>query len=496
MDFSELGLSEELLRAVADAGYNEPTAIQEQAIPIVLMGRDVLGSAQTGTGKTASFTLPMIDILAAGRARARMPRTLILEPTRELAAQVAQNFETYGKYHKLSKALIIGGVSMDEQFQIIDRGVDVLIATPGRLIDHFDRGALILNDVKVLVIDEADRMLDMGFIPDIERIVSLIPKMRQTLLFSATMPPEIRKLAERFLMNPKEISVAPPATPAGQIIQHLVEVKGGGRHDRGDSLQKRKREVLRKLIEGEGDEISNALIFCNRKRDVDILHRSLSRHGYTSAALHGDMTQSVRTETLEKFRDGKIPLLACSDVAARGLDITGLSHVFNFDVPTHAEDYVHRIGRTGRAGQPGRAFTLSTGDDKKFVDGIEKLIGGPIPRATVDGASVDAAKATNTKEPTAEVAETPKADKPAQEPREPQEPQVPQVPRERNARSSRSRNEKTPAEQSRPEQKERQRNREPDAPVVGMGDHVPAFLMAGSKPKKAKSPSGTKRDKD
>jgi superfamily II DNA/RNA helicase len=372
MNFSDLGLSQEVLQAVADAGYKTPTPIQEQAIPYVLTGRDVLGSAQTGTGKTAGFTLPMIDMLASGRARARMPRSLIIEPTRELAAQVAAAFDTYGKYHKLSQALLIGGESFSDQERKLDRGVDVLIATPGRLIDLYERGKIILSDVKVLVIDEADRMLDMGFIPDVERIVSLLPRIRQTLFFSATMPPEIRRLADAFLSNPKEVSVAPPASPAALVAQNLVTVN-----------QVDKREALRRLLRNE--DVKNALIFCNRKRDVDILYRSLVKHGFNAAALHGDMTQSIRTETLGRFKEGGVQLLVASDVAARGLDIEGLSHVFNFDVPIHAEDYVHRIGRTGRAGRGGKAFTLATPDDGNFIANIVSLIGREIPPAAIEG---------------------------------------------------------------------------------------------------------------
>jgi superfamily II DNA/RNA helicase len=372
MNFSDLGLSHEVLQAVADAGYKAPTPIQEQAIPHVLAGRDVLGCAQTGTGKTAGFTLPMIDMLASGRSRARMPRSLILEPTRELAAQVSVALETYGKYSRLNQALLIGGESFVDQERKLDRGVDVLIATPGRLLDLYERGKIILSDTKVLVIDEADRMLDMGFIPDVERIVALLPRIRQTLFFSATMPPEIRRLADAFLSNPKEVAVAPPASPAATVVQSLIRVPPFG-----------KREALRRLL--HGDDVKNALIFCNRKRDVDILHRSLTKHGFSAAALHGDLTQSKRTETLEKFKEGGVRLLVASDVAARGLDIEGLSHVFNFDVPIHAEDYVHRIGRTGRAGRAGHAFTLATPDDVHFITAIESLIGRTIPEGRIEG---------------------------------------------------------------------------------------------------------------
>src|SRR6204780_801951 len=372
MSFSDLGLSSEVLQAVEDAGYTVPTPIQEQAIPYVLTGRDVLGCAQTGTGKTASFTLPMIDILTAGRAKARMPRSLILEPTRELAAQVSEAFEIYGKYHKLDMALLIGGESFSDQERKLDRGVDVLIATPGRLLDLFERGKILLSDVRILVIDEADRMLDMGFIPDVERIVGLLSKARQTLFFSATMPPEIRRLADAFLKDPVEISVSPPASPAENVAQSLVVLQ-----------PEEKREALRRLIRSE--DVKNALIFCNRKRDVDILHKSLVRHGFDAAALHGDMVQSKRTETLERFKNNEIRLLVCSDVAARGLDIQGLSHVFCFDVPYHAEDYVHRIGRTGRAGREGRSFTLAAPEDGKSVAAITKLIGREIPAVTIPG---------------------------------------------------------------------------------------------------------------
>ena len=370
--FADLGLSEAVLRAIDDMGYRHPTPIQEQAIPSILMNRDVMGVAQTGTGKTASFTLPMLDILTGSRARARMPRSLILEPTRELALQVAENFVQYGKYLKLTHALIIGGESMSDQKDVLMRGVDVLIATPGRLIDMFDRGSILLSDAKLLVIDEADRMLDMGFIPDVERIVSLLPANRQTLFFSATMGPEIRRLADAFLREPKEITVSRPASVAPTITEGLALV---AEHD--------KREALRRLIRTQN--VQNALIFCNRKVDVDILYKSLTKHQFDVGALHGDMAQTVRFTTLEKFKANELRLLVCSDVAARGLDIGGLSHVFNFDVPHHAEDYVHRIGRTGRAGLEGHAFTIAKPDDRFAIEAIEKLIGHPIPPMRVEG---------------------------------------------------------------------------------------------------------------
>jgi superfamily II DNA/RNA helicase len=370
--FDDLGLSEAILRAVHEMDYLHPTPIQEMAIPSVLMGRDVLGCAQTGTGKTASFVLPMMDILSGSRARARMPRSLILEPTRELALQVSENFVLYGKYLKLNHVLIIGGESMSDQKDALMRGVDVLIATPGRLIDLIERGGILLSDTKLLVIDEADRMLDMGFIPDVERIVGLLPRGRQTLFFSATMAPPIRKLADAFLDNPKEITVSRPASVATTITQGLVLVE--------DS---EKRDALRRLLQTE--DVQNALIFCNRKRDVDILAKSLLQNGFSAGALHGDMTQPMRFATLERFKAGEIKLLVCSDVAARGLDIGGLSHVFNYDVPIHAEDYVHRIGRTGRAERTGHAFTIATPDDRIFVDAIETLTGMPIPRMAIAG---------------------------------------------------------------------------------------------------------------
>ncbi|WP_184466249.1 DEAD/DEAH box helicase [Rhizobium esperanzae] len=366
--FADLGLSQKVLSAVTDAGYTIPTPIQAGAIPFALERRDICGIAQTGTGKTASFVLPMLSLLEKGRARARMPRTLILEPTRELAAQVAENFEKYGKNHRLNVALLIGGVSFEDQDRKLERGADVLICTPGRLLDHFERGKLLMSGVEILVIDEADRMLDMGFIPDIERIAKMIPFTRQTLFFSATMPPEIQKLADRFLQNPERIEVAKPASAAKTVTQRFVASHG---------KDYEKRAVLRELVRAQ-TELKNAIVFCNRKKDVADLFRSLERHGFSVGALHGDMDQRSRTTTLQSFRDGNLQLLVASDVAARGLDIPDVSHVFNFDVPIHSEDYVHRIGRTGRAGRSGAAFTLVTKRDTKFVDAIEKLIGEKI----------------------------------------------------------------------------------------------------------------------
>ncbi|QCK87629.1 DEAD/DEAH box helicase [Phreatobacter aquaticus] len=369
MSFSELGLSAKVQAAVASAGYTNPTPIQEQAIPQVLARRDVLGIAQTGTGKTAAFTLPMLTMLEQGRARARMPRTLILEPTRELAAQVEENFVKYGVNHKLTVALLIGGVSFGDQDAKLTRGVDVLIATPGRLLDHFERGRLLLTGVELLVIDEADRMLDMGFIPDIERICKMVPFTRQTLFFTATMPPEIQRITEQFLHNPVKVEVSRPASTATTITQKLVRA---GRKDF------EKREMLRELIRG-AENLQNAIIFCNRKSEVATVYKSLQKHDFPVVALHGDMDQRARMAALASFRDGTMKLLVASDVAARGLDIPEVSHVINYDTPHHAEDYVHRIGRTGRAGRLGTAITLVTSEDLKLLGAIEKLIGQPIP---------------------------------------------------------------------------------------------------------------------
>jgi superfamily II DNA/RNA helicase len=462
--FSDLQLGEAVLRAVADAGYETPTPIQAQAIPYVLMGRDLLACAQTGTGKTASFTLPMIDILAAGQAKARMPRSLILEPTRELAAQVAENFDTYGKYLKLTKALIIGGESMGDQLRNLEKGADVLIATPGRLMDVFDRGALLMNDVRVFVIDEADRMLDMGFIPDVERIVTLVSRQRQTLMFSATMPPAIRKLADAFMSNPKEITVAPPSTPAETVSQGLVIVA-----DAAENTAKEKRAALRRLIESE--TVQNALVFCNRKRDVGIVQRSLSRHGLDSAMLHGDMAQSARTEVLDRFKKGEIRLLVCSDVAARGLDIAGMSHVFNFDVPTNAEDYVHRIGRTGRAGKTGRALTVAAPEDGRYIQQIEALIGKPIDRLEIEGVEVGELdtsggrrrRGRGGKKPTGRTSSSDERPKQAKG-------------RDRKPTKPAPRNEER-TEEARFQPRKKAGKERKDEPVIGLGEHVPAFLL-------------------
>ncbi|MGV3556428.1 MAG: DEAD/DEAH box helicase [Croceibacterium sp.] len=398
MNFADLGLSDELLQAVEASGYTEPTPIQAQAIPQVQMMRDLIAIAQTGTGKTASFVLPMIDILAHGRRRARMPRSLILEPTRELAQQVAENFEKYGVNHDLKMALLIGGVQMGDQVKALDEGVDVLIATPGRLMDLFERGKILLTGCDLLVIDEADRMLDMGFIPDIEFICEKLPANRQTLLFSATMPGPIKKLADRFLSNPKTIEVARPATANINIAQHKVMVSSRG-----------KREALEHLL--RTDEVTSALIFANRKTTVRELNKHLSRAGFSTGEIHGDMDQSSRIAELDRFKKGEVNILVASDVAARGLDVKGVSHVFNFDTPWHPDDYVHRIGRTGRAGAKGRAFTLVTPEDAEAIANVEKLTGLDIPLFTIGEGKAE--------EPAERKERAPRADRPARKEREP-----------------------------------------------------------------------------
>jgi len=475
MDFSELDLSPEVLQAVSDAGYTNPTPIQEQAIPHVKRGRDVLGCAQTGTGKTASFVLPMVDMLAAGRARVRMPRSLILEPTRELATQVANSFELYGKHHRLTMALLIGGESFADQERKLDRGVDVLIATPGRLLDLYGRGKILLSDTRILVIDEADRMLDMGFIPDVERIVGLLPDSRQTLFFSATMPVEIRKLADAFLRDPIKIAVAPPASPAATVVQSLAVVNPAD-----------KRDALRRLIRSE--DVKNALIFCNRKRDVDILFHSLTRHGFDAAALHGDMPQPKRTETLDRFRNGEVRLLVASDVAARGLDIKGMSHVFCFDVPVHAEDYVHRVGRTGRAGLEGRSFMLASPEDGNAVAAIAKLIGREIPLITIEGINTAELeygdhRSRRGRRPVKSDSRRTRTE-PAVRLHEPAEPRAS---RRRDRRTDKKQPAKKEAAQDvptsnvtlfprAPVRRPPEQRSEPNRQVVGFGDHLPAFL--------------------
>ncbi len=472
--FSDLALSPKVLKAVEAAGYETPTPIQEGAIPAALLGRDVLGIAQTGTGKTASFTLPMIHMLARGRARARMPRSLVLCPTRELAAQVAENFDTYAQNVKLTKALLIGGVSFKEQDLLIDRGVDVLIATPGRLLDHFERGKLLLTGIEIMVVDEADRMLDMGFIPDIERIFSLTPFTRQTLFFSATMAPEIERITNTFLSNPERIEVARQATASETITQEVVMIKPSRR----DRAAKEKRDVLRAIIEREAEGCTNAIVFCNRKSDVDIVSKSLKKHGLDAAPIHGDLEQSQRTKTLDAFRDGSLRFLVASDVAARGLDVPAVSHVFNYDVPTHSEDYVHRIGRTGRAGREGKAIMISAPADGKNLDAIERLIAKEIPRTEnpVQSTSVDApssAETTETPKPRRSRSRKPKPDAPKAE-IEATNTETPVA-------------EATPAPEQEPQQRNRggRGRRDGGNKVVGMGDHMPSFIAKSFEERKA-----------
>ena len=470
--FSELNLNPKVLKAVEDSGYETPTPIQEGAIPPALEGRDVLGIAQTGTGKTASFVLPMITQLARGRARARMPRSLVLCPTRELAAQVAENFENYAKYVKLTKALLIGGVSFKEQDQLIDRGVDVLIATPGRLLDHFERGKLLLTGVQIMVVDEADRMLDMGFIPDIERIFGLVPFTRQTLFFSATMAPEIERITNTFLSSPARVEVARQATASATIEQALVMFKPSRR----DKAAAEKRDVLRAIIDAEGAACSNAIIFCNRKTDVDIVAKSLKKHGYNAEPIHGDLDQSKRMEVLQGFRDGTIRFLCASDVAARGLDIPNVSHVFNFDVPGHAEDYVHRIGRTGRAGRSGKTFMICEPRDEKNLDAVERLIEGAIPRVAnpVARGQAEAPEAATPEAETTQPENKPSSRSRSRSRKKPEEAQASQAqaaPEKVETADKAETPEKAP---NRP--RGSGRGKGDDKKVVGMGDHLPGFI--------------------
>ena len=475
MTFQDLGLSDKVLQAVTASGYTEPTPIQAQAIPPALSGRDILGIAQTGTGKTAAFVLPMLSRLETGRARARMPRTLILEPTRELAAQVEESFDRYGVNHKLNVALLIGGVSFSDQEAKITRGADVLIATPGRLLDFSERGKLLLTGIEILVIDEADRMLDMGFIPDIERICKLVPFTRQTLFFSATMPPEITRLTEQFLSSPVRIEVARAATTASTITQNLVASHGGPA----------KRETLRRLIRS-ADSFKNAIIFCNRKRDVAVLHKSLEKHGFLAGALHGDMDQRARTLSLDAFKTGQVALLVCSDVAARGLDIPDVSHVFNFDLPTHPEDYVHRIGRTGRAGRKGTALSLVTRGDERYLSEIEKVIARKIDWEA--GVSLDKLPAEGDSEdhPRVRDAEPRRSRSVARRAGAERRPRAAEEVTARPARAVEAPQRAPQVATRRPSPTPRERVSE-DRPVVGMGDHVPMFLL---RPTKLKAPQG------
>ena len=476
--FTDLALSPKVLKAVEAAGYETPTPIQAGAIPPALEGRDVLGIAQTGTGKTASFTLPMIHMLARGRARARMPRSLVLCPTRELAAQVAENFDTYAANVKLTKALLIGGVSFKEQDLLIDRGVDVLIATPGRLLDHFERGKLLLTGVQIMVVDEADRMLDMGFIPDIERIFSLTPFTRQTLFFSATMAPEIERITNTFLSNPARIEVARQATASETIAQEVVIIKGVRR----DRAAKEKRDLLRSIITREGDTCTNAIIFCNRKVDVDIVAKSLKKHGIDAAPIHGDLEQSQRTRTLDSFRAGDLRILVASDVAARGLDVPSVSHVFNYDVPSHSEDYIHRIGRTGRAGRDGKAIMICAGNvDEKNLDAIEKLTGKEIRRAvnplqseplSDEPAREEKPNRSRTRRPRAEKVEiVEKAETVEVVASEVPAANASDVPDENRSRPPRGHG--------------RDNNRRDNNKTIGMGDHMPSFIAKSFEERKA-----------
>jgi superfamily II DNA/RNA helicase len=471
MTFADLHLSDALLRAIAEAGYSEPTPIQREAIPSVLMSRDLIGIAQTGTGKTAAFVLPMIDILGEGRGRARMPRSLILEPTRELAMQVAENFEKYGKYHKLNMALLIGGTNMADQIKKLEKGVDVLIATPGRLMDLFGRGKILLNGCGLLVIDEADRMLDMGFIPDIEEICSKLPAQRQTLLFSATMPAPIKKLADKFLSSPKQVEVSRPASSNLLIDQRLVRVSAA-----------KKRDALAAML--RADEVNNAIVFCNRKTTVRELSTSLKRGGLKAGQIHGDMEQSDRIKELERFKAEEINILVASDVAARGLDIKGVSHVFNFDVPWQPDDYVHRIGRTGRAGRTGVAVTLATKEDAEAIDKIEKLLGIKIAEAGAGGEAVATgengpaeAEPRAERKPRARRSKSDQADAPPRQARAPREEREPRPPRE--ARPPREERAPRPSRDARPVRQERRP--EPDAvgEDEGWNGPVPSFLSQG-----------------
>ena len=476
--FSDLNLAPKVLKAVAETGYDTPTPIQAGAIAPALEGRDVLGIAQTGTGKTAAFTLPMITLLGRGRARARMPRSLVLAPTRELAAQVAENFDAYAKYTKLSRALLIGGTSFKDQDKIIDKGVDVLIATPGRLLDHLERGKLILTDVKIMVVDEADRMLDMGFIPDIEEIFKRTPFTRQTLFFSATMAPEIERITNTFLSNPAKIEVARAATTNVNIKQGVVMFKGSAK----PKEPAEKRDLLRKLIDAEGEACTNAIIFCNRKSDVDIVAKSLNKHGYQAAPIHGDLDQSHRTKTLDKFRDNELRILVASDVAARGLDIPAVTHVFNFDVPSHAEDYVHRIGRTGRAGRTGTAIMICVPRDEKNLEDVERLVKETIPRLDVPGGKAAPAPAQAEAEQTTEKPKRTRSRR-KPEPKPDADAAKPVAAKPEEAKPAEVKAENQPAREEKPREerprggRNRNNDRRDNGPkIVGMGDEPPAFI--------------------
>ncbi len=477
--FSDLSLDPRVLQAVTESGYLTPTPIQIQAIPHALEGRDVLGIAQTGTGKTGAFVLPMVTHLSKGRARARMPRSLVLAPTRELAAQVAEQFEKYSAHVKLSMALLIGGVSFKDQDKLIDRGVDVLIATPGRLLDHFERGKLMLTGVQIMVVDEADRMLDMGFIPDIERIFKLVPFTRQTLFFSATMAPEITRITQEFLHNPVRVEVARQATTSETIDQFVIHHTPR----RKDTAAAEKREVLRRVISSEGDALTNGIIFCNRKVDVDILAKSLKRHGFDAQAMHGDLDQKLRMKILQAFRDGELKLLIASDVAARGLDIPNVSHIFNFDVPIHSEDYVHRIGRTGRAGRSGKSITLCLPFEDKYLAKIEELVKKQIP-VMPSPLGADDSFSPTPREPSRSRGERVRGRRPDSHSEPRAEPRAESRAESRAEPRAEARTEPPRAETRTPppaREPAAATPRQPRAPrgaaVAGMGDHVPAFLL-------------------
>jgi ATP-dependent RNA helicase RhlE len=374
--FKALGLSDALVRAVTEIGYTEPTPVQQQAIPVVLAGRDLLAGAQTGTGKTAGFVLPILDRLAQTKPAAGSPRrpvrALILAPTRELAAQVEESVRDYGKYAQSSVAVVFGGVSINNQVAALRRGVDIVVATPGRLLDHAGQKTIDLSKVEVLVLDEADRMLDMGFLPDMKRVFALLPKKRQTLLFSATFSDEIRALANSLLHDPASVQVAPRNSTVEAVSQKVVLV------DRG-----RKSELLAHLIKDQ--QWFQVLVFTRTKHGANRLAEYLAKHGVTALAIHGNKSQNARTRALAEFKSGELQALVATDIAARGLDIEQLPHVVNFDLPHVPEDYVHRIGRTGRAGATGEAVSLVCADDKPLLTDIEKLIRRQVPREIIPG---------------------------------------------------------------------------------------------------------------
>ena len=371
MKFEDLGLCNEVLYSINDMGYTKPTEIQKKAIPDILMGRDILGCAQTGTGKTGSFIMPLIEILNCGISKSRMPRSLVVAPTRELAMQIAEEFNSINKYLKLQMVLLIGGVPFTEQDNKLSKGVDVLIATPGRLLDHIERGKVLIKDVKFFVIDEADRMLDMGFIPDIIKINTLLPKIRQTLFFSATLSHEIRNIGKDLLINPKEITIDNYSSTSSNINSIFIQTNN-----------KNKMNDLKTILQIE--TIKNAMIFCNKKSDINKVNNFLKINNFKTVCLHGNLDQSLRIESLKKFKNRSAQILIASDVAARGIDIKNLSHVFNFDVPNNPEDYVHRIGRTGRAGKKGKAYTIFDKNDEKNIYQIEKLIKKKLNKISID----------------------------------------------------------------------------------------------------------------